>query len=230
MRQVTHKGDHLTFASLGLSADLPYGIMNCEYLPGVFRRYSEKFESRSSISRDGYLGLLHYIVAKKDKKLLNRIIKAGWKRNWDFDTMPELNSSKDYTNMAPLIPLFYALKWHLNNSGNIRKFLTQLILTIYVMPPILKAKTGYRAHLGVLGVLLAMRVGIRSKYHEIIMKDYVKYNKQNPLFRLMYLKLSGKPYDYSEVMQDFEPVIGCHGWGSCEPDVFEGLCRIVDHL
>lgn len=228
MLQVEHKGDHLTFASLGLSVDLPYGIMNCEHLPGVFRRYSGKFQSRSSISRDGYLGLLHYIVAKKDKALINRIIKAGWERNWNFDTMPELKSSSDYTNMFPLIPLFYIVRNYF--VRNYISFPDKILLSFYCNPPLLNAKTGYRAHLTSIIVLLAMRLGVKSLYHRWIIKTLVKHNPNNPLFNLMHYKLEDKEYDYKKVMSTFEDKIGCHGWGSCEPIVFKKLCELVHNL
>ena len=168
------RGEYLVFAGLGSSVGLKeLPIARCEVESGVFKRYWLSFDSRSSISRDGYIGVLHYIVANNDTVMLDRIIKAGWKHKW---TMGE--GDFDYVNIYPLIPLLYAMKY-----GN----WIPTIPTICVG----KMKTGFRAHLLAVTILLELRMKRKSIWHLRSMKTLVGNNPDNPMFLALYNYING---------------------------------------
>ena len=209
--EITHRGDYLTFAALGVSVGLPYEVSECEREPGVYTRHWLPFDSRSSVSRDGYLGVLHWAVSTGDIDRVNRIIKAGWGRRWNMG-----EGNWDYVNMSPLIPTLYAIKWGIPRLSG--------LIPLVALP---KLRRGYRAHLLAISVLLQLRLGYKSWISQWSMGKLVESNPSNPLFNLIYNKMSGRVYNYDTIMSKFENKIGCHGWGSCEPAVFRALCNWI---
>lgn len=213
---ITHFGDYLVFAGLGSSVGLDLPIARCEVEPGIFRRHWLPFESRSDISRDGYLGVLHYIAAKNDMAMLNRILHAGWKRGW---TMGD-RGDWDYVNMLPLVPLMYMLKY----GG---WFPT--IPTICVG----KMKTGFRAHLLAITILLELRAGKKSFWHKWSMRRLVKYNPENPMFLALLNYIENKDnllVDFHIDLEYCKWEEGCFGWGSCPPEVFYRVTKFIINM
>lgn len=209
------RGDYLVFAGLGSSVgmtDLP--ISRCEIQTGVFQRHWLPFESRSSISRDGYLGVLHNIVATDNRYMLDRIIRAGWQRKW---TMGEGNF--DYVNMYPLVPLMYAIKY-----GS----WVPTVPTICVG----KMKTGFRAHLLAITILLELRIGKRSMWHKWSVDKLVRNNPKNPMFRALQNYLYGRSQNSARMLCQGSDkwVEGCFGWGSCPPEVFLAVTKFIINM
>ena len=208
------RGDYLVFAGLGSGVGLDLPIEKCEVESGVFRRHWLPFDSRSSISRDGYIGVLHYIVANNDTVMLDRIIKAGWKRNW---TMGE--GDFDYVNIYPLVPLLLALRY-----GN----------WVPTLPTISVGKmlTGFRAHLLAITILLEIRMGRKSFWHKWSMKRLTKANPDNPMFLALYNYIDG--YTQQNVQRLCKESSswneGCFGWGSCPPEVFYAVTQFICNM
>ena len=165
------KGDYLTFASIGRALGLKYDVAKCEVSPGVWRRHPDLLpaESRSDISRDGYIGVLFLLARMEDReeanRWLDRIIKAGWRRRW---TMGD-RGNFDYVNIWPLIPYIYALRYG------------KWIPT----PPILiwgKAKTGYRAHLAAMMIMIDLEMGKPYSKHQTAISALLDNNRNSEWF------------------------------------------------
>lgn len=203
------RGDYLVFAGLGSSVGLDLPINQCEVEPGVFKRHWLPFDSRSDISRDGYLGVLHHISAKDDKAMLDRIIKAGWKRKWTMGDRGDF----DYVNIFPLVPIIYAMRY-----GS----------WIPTIPTIALGKmlTGFRAHLLAITILLELRIGKKSMWHKWSMRRLVKANPKNPMFRALLDYLEGT-FTFRLSREEFDWEEGCYGWGSCPPEVFYAVTQFI---
>lgn len=67
--------------------------------------------SKSSISRDGLLSVLHYIWTNQDKAMINRLVKYGEKHDWIMGEGP-----KEYTDAIVLVPMILFIKDKLNNT------------------------------------------------------------------------------------------------------------------
>ena len=204
-------GDYLVFAGLGSSVGLDLPIDKCEVEPGVFQRHWLPFDSRSSISRDGYLGVLHWIVASWDIPMLDRILKAGWKRGW---VMGE--GEFDYVNMLPLVPLMYAIKYG---------------AWVPTLPTIALGSmlTGFRAHLLAITILLELRIGKKSMWHKWSMEKLVKSNPDNPMFRALLNHIIGRTqFAVVKMCKESDKwEEGCFGWGSCPPEVFLAVTKFI---
>jgi len=204
------KGDYLIFAAIGTVLGIPgIPIDKCEIEPGIWRRHYnlQSNESRSDISRDGILGVLLYAAIKKDKKLLDRMIKAGWKRKW---TMGD-RGPFDYINMFPLVPLIYALRYG-------KWFPT--------IPPLAVKQmlTGFRAHLLALYIMIEMENGKRGWSHRWSLKQLIKANPNNPWFHALYNKSHKlSQNNVHEMMKHFDNSESAYGWGSCPGEVFKKL-------
>lgn len=201
------KGDYLTFAAIGAALGLDTGHWEaCEKSPGIYRRHPdlEDWESRSDISRDGYLGVLFNSVVLGDTARINRVLWAiletggtvGKRGNWD------------YVNILPLLPLFLAarFKWV--------PFLPMLLPKAFL--------TGFRAHLVALTVMIQLEVGGTGSRR--VVRQLVEANPLNPLFLSILARLEGTSQLPSRVLLSAtEPAEGAHGWGSCPWEVFRGL-------
>lgn len=205
MSELPHidKGDFLTFASISKALGMPYSIESCEIEPGVWRRHPDLkvSESRSDISRDGYIGLIFYALVSGDRDILARVRSAGWKRRW---TMGD-RGLFDYVNIWPLIPYLYAAKWKW-----------------FPTPPVLimgKGKTGYRAHLAAMIIMVDILLGKSYNRHTASIEKLIKHNPTNNLFRAlggMTLVIINGEHDYD--------------WGGCEPELFDLLVRFAGQM
>ena len=108
--------DKLTFKSLyGTAAYILEGIeVDLSALDdnGKWNRDSAPCypkDSVSGISFDGLVGVLHYILAHKDSKMLDQLISYGDSHGWIMGDGP-----KEYTNAYVLIPMIYNMKTHIS--------------------------------------------------------------------------------------------------------------------
>lgn len=204
------KGDFLTFAATGAGCGitgLPFS--KCEVSPGMYRRHPDlqDDESRSDISRDGYLGVLMWAANNTSTDEMNRIIKAGWRRGW---TMGD-RGNFDYINIWPLVPLIYAVrygKW------------------VPTLPPLVvkQNSTGFRAHLMALTILIEMSIGKDTWTHRYSTKKLKEANPDNPWFLALYNKAHKKSQDkVYGMLLNFNFNEAAYGWGSCPGEVMHAL-------
>ena len=92
--------DSLTFKALGAAFVKDFGVMAHEYAPGEWHRdivpcYPD--DSRSEISFDGLLGVLHFAWTRQDRELLTRINNYAVEHNYimgegdeEFTRVPQI--------------------------------------------------------------------------------------------------------------------------------------------
>ena len=68
--------------------------------------------SKSSISRDGMISVLHYVWTTKDAKLLQRLINYGEAHDWIMGDGP-----RDLTDATILTPMIYFIQGKLKNDS-----------------------------------------------------------------------------------------------------------------
>jgi hypothetical protein len=200
-----HKGDYLTFASIGdaleLDADGPF-FKSCEVQPGIWRRHPDIGErSRSDISRDGYLGVIFNALVRNDHSMITRIREAGPARRW---TMGD-RGNFDYINIWPLVPILYAFKY-------------QWMPTI----PTLCTKfnnRGFRAHLLAIAILIEHLMGKDRWSHRQGAKGLAERNNANRWFDELDRLVHGRPAN----LRRLPPYGRDFHWGGCPQEVFEGL-------
>lgn len=225
---VKHKGDFLIFAALAsivcpkkISPADMYSLLKCDKGDGVYVRHPElkEHESRSDISKDGYLGVIFMEVFLGRAEKIEKIIRGGWKRKW---TMGK-RGSFDYVNIWPLIPLLYAAKYP-------DKF------PILIPPAFLfkfgKASVGHRAHFFSLIIMILMKLGYKKSRFTSILEFFMAKNPDNQWFAALYLKsldcpindLGLEPYKLPENQHHG------YGWGSCPNEVLNGLIELTKKL
>lgn len=202
------KGDYLTFASIGRAVGLGLEFFQCEIEPGVWRRHPDlkPEESRSDISRDGYLGVLFYLTKYGYYHKIQDIINAGWKRGW---TMGD-RGNFDYVNIWPLVPLLY------RGVGK----------SVPTIPPLAigTALTGFRAHLCALTIMIERQMGMRRWSHKWSIERLVDHNPDNIWFAALENRILGiNMNDISAMWTKFDSRTGAYGWGSCPGEVFKHL-------
>lgn len=217
------KGDFLTFASLAASLGiLPEDDLKtldrCEIKPGILRRHPELMpgESRSDISRDGYLGHLFRLVrlpVEERNPRLDDVIQAMKKTKCQVGDF----GSSAYTNIWPLSLIYLAAR----HGGKV------------FTPPVFVFKpyaTGFRAHLVALYIQIEMLIGKKRWSHRRSLKTLVKYNPENPWFLALFCKAKGRKLDieFNELIDNIDPVDEAStGWGSCPNSVLIALARSV---
>ena len=193
------RGDYLTFASIG---NLP-GWKSCELRPGIYRRHPDldPSESRSDISRDGYLGVLWRSLVDGDTARIDRILGAILKTG---GTVGE-RGNFDYINILPLLPLFLAARFKLI------PFLPLWIPEQFT--------TGFRAHLVALSIMIELEAGCSGWTSQRAIRKLVSANPENPLFRAILGRMvKAPPPDDTSAAET-----GQYGWGSCPAFVFNLL-------
>ena len=226
-----HKGDFLIFASIALGTgvlsqkDLAT-LLNCEVSTkndkgewvktGVWKRHPnlQEHESRSDVSRDGYIGLLFMLMTLEEgqrNKYLDRLIKAGWSRRW---TMGD-RGSFDYVNIFPLIPLIYACRY--GSLVPVPKVPVWLVRK-------LGGTKGYRGHLTALVILIEMMIGKKSNWQEKMISALIE-DAHNPWYFALASRVADADMYTALVTTGHIPDDGyaATGWGSCPNELYKEL-------
>ena len=176
--------DGLTFRSLGVYAGIKYPLLKQEYKSGQWHRdYKPCFsvgDSRSEISRDGFIMLFLALYNAKDLAAMNRIKAYGIKHNWIMGEGP-----KEYTDILILTPVLYEMIDHLsfNLAGNQEEHKSE--------DSLMKLDT-FR------GNLLAMYIWLRGLMNgeintaeAIALEQLYNANKNNPIYSALNFKFLG---------------------------------------
>jgi len=214
------KGDFLTFGSIARGLELldPYEAamhIRCEVERGVLRRHPDlkTSESRSDISRDGYIGYLFYCLKQtpaRRNRLLGDVLHAIWK----YKGKVGQRGDSGYTNIWPLTLIYLSArysKW------------------IPTPPPIATPTqyTGFRAHLLALYILIEVMCGKKRWSHRYSAEKIYKHNTENPWFYALYCLTHNVDCHALVIgrMLKQVPDVGQAdtGWGSCPNEVLKGL-------
>ena len=194
-------GDFLTFASIasavGVEVNSSWHWKDCEVTPGIYIRHPElqDSQSRSDISRDGYMGVLFNQAMKGDTPTVQKIRKAGLKRRWTMG----IRGDFDYINIWPLVPILYAFKW-------------RWMPTIPTLCTPLNNQ-GFRAHLLALTVCIERSLGKKRWSHKQAARGLMMENPRNPWFRALSLRITGDSFGVGDE----------YHWGGCPPELHEAL-------
>ncbi len=204
-----HKGDFLTFAAIADALDVEvsdaWDWRDCEITPGIYIRHPElqDSDSRSDISRDGYLGVLFNLASRRagvfDIAKVEEIRSAGWPRGW---TMGK-RGNFDYLNIWPLVPLLYAFRW--------RWFPT--------IPTLCTPwnNTGFRAHLLALTICIERALGKKRNCHRDAAWALYNKNQDNRWFRALHYAIIKRHDVYTQYPTD------TYDWGGCPPELHDAL-------
>lgn len=219
-----HKGDFLIFASIAAAHGLvdlltQCKLIDCERAPGLYERYPDikvPEESRSDISRDGYLGLLYGLILNKRKMTMDRVIRSGLLRLGHVGRI----GAFDYVNVFPVLPLFVAARYG------------SWVPTLPVLTSRrLKGTVGFRAHLMALTVMIELLIGKRRWSHRYTMRKLVADNPQNEWFFEL-ARACGVNPTRTRLPFYTIPLTGeaATGWGSCPNVVMLELIKKAKQL
>lgn len=200
-----HRCDRLTFNGLFSGYGKPQDMGGFYYDGLLHRDVSPCYPgfSRSEISLDGILGLLHHIQTWDDRKSLDRILDIGEKNNWIMGDGPI-----EYTNIWALVPIIYEM------AGE------SLVTDI---KDVLK---GYRGHVGAMYIHLRGRVyGSISEAEFRALQALKVASPLNPLYSALFHRYSDG--DQSETIELLDKIFtdkfpegsATTGWGSCPDSV-----------
>jgi hypothetical protein len=208
-----HRCDKLTFFSLysafGIRQDLSHFIYDDMIHRDTTRCYPE--ESRSEVSLDPILMMLHHIVSYGDTALLNEIIRIGSKRGWIMADGPE-----EYTNIFFLISTIYKLKSQYS-----------LVDARSDISSVVDILSGYRGHIAAMYIYLQGRIyGELNEIEYQTMKQIFDSNPENPLYSAIYYRFTNGDQSYTINLLNkyfsygiFPVGISETGWGSCPSSV-----------
>jgi len=130
--------------------------------------------SRSSISYDGILSVLHYIVSTGDEPMLDRLIAYGEKTGWILGEGPD-----EYTHLGHIAPTVYNLKY-------------TFFLTDYVTDLDLKELlSGFRGHLLASFIWLSLRTDGKVNQLELeALEQLVNASEVNPFYQALYHRVT----------------------------------------
>lgn len=107
--------DKITFKAL-VSVNCPQDLSKFE-VNGRWERDSQQCypkDSRSSISRDGLISVLHYIWTKQDHDMIQRLMEYGEAHNWIMGEGPT-----EYTDAIILTPIIYHMHDKIQKKGDL---------------------------------------------------------------------------------------------------------------
>jgi len=179
---ITARCDGLTFRSLGVYVNVDYPIYNHFYDNKWHRDYKPCFvvgDSRSEISRDGFIMLFHALLDLKDLESFKQIRDYGKAHNWIMGEGPT-----EYTSILLLTPILYEiindLSLRITDAGQNSS------------DAILKLDT-FR------GNLLAMYIWLRARLNKEInaveaqaLRMLYDSNQENPLYSVLFYKFLGE--------------------------------------
>ena len=171
-------------------------------------------DSAATISREGYIGWLHYIWSTKDAAALDRIKTYGDANSWIFgEGSPEM---VDMTPLRPIIALMQS-KMSLMAVGTVSDITEQLQGTL----------SGFRGHVLASYLWLWGRVaGQMGVAGRAAITQIYDSNKNDPIYAALYARWVGVDFDSAEALlkdtthfpTDVAPItLSSFGWGSC-PD------------
>jgi len=202
-----HRCDKLTFRGL-LSAFGPrQAVEEHEIEPGKFRRDvipCFPHDSRSSISLDGYLGVMHHAITYEDWGMVQRIDDYARRHRYIMGEGPI-----EYTNILVLAPILSHLAG--NHALGIPKDISD----------------GYRGHVAAILILLRGRTYGRLNNAELFaLKKLHDLSPKNPLYAAAYHRFSdGDQTEAQSILlrdftDSFPETTARYGWGSAPDSVF----------
>lgn len=179
------KCDSLLFTSLYAAAGGNVNVFQAEKLPGEWHRHPG-FEcypgdSKSSISKDMFTGLLQLIWAKRDHAAIERLVDYGNAHDWLMGEA--INDTERYSRtkvLGPFKATFYELRFRLGGAdSDVRKI-------PHVWDPNLK---GFERHLEILDQLLrGMMIGGINDLQLAYLKKVANDEPHNALYQAIYHK------------------------------------------
>lgn len=203
-----HRCDKLTFKALlsayGPRQDLSGFIYDDQIHRDIYPCYPE--ESRSEVSLDPILMMLHHILSYDDKELFQQVYDIGMARGWIMAEGPI-----EYTNIFTLLPRIYEMK---EKYGLVDNTYQDILAS-------------YKGHIAALYIHLKGRInGSISEIEYQTLKLIYESNPRNPLYAALYHKYTDG--DQSETLQiliddfpfnKFPEDTARYGWGSCPSSV-----------
>jgi len=223
--------DNLTFMSLwsAFTSNAETDVYGLELRPGEWHRDTKGCfpnDSKSEISRDGFIMLLNYLRVQEDSSALHRIWDYGVEHNWIMGDGPW-----KLTNMLPLVPVLAKMinkEWtppvvaynvlsmdidsHYDAHTNDVKFTKKDLLT------------GFRGHLLTMYLYLVGKLnGSLNELEFKAVQMLYEENSNNPLVLAVYHRFGdgdqGSAIEIlnSDVKNPWEVTTetGVYGWGSC---------------
>jgi len=228
--------DALTFKALYSAFTSPQDITG-EFTasPGEYMRRVDPNcypdESKSSISRDGIIMVLHDIWTKQDYAGLVELIDFAEDNNFNIGEGPF-----DLINVAPLYPVMLDMKWTMEVNLELTSTKGLYLLGMDIGDLIDKQLTGFRGHLLLSYILLAGRVdGEIGNIKLGILEDLVDKNPNNPFMLSVFHRFTdGIQTKAITILNDDFPTAdiiyddGYRTWGSSPYNVM--FCVIVGIL
>jgi len=173
--------------------------------------------SKSSISRDGLISVLHYIWTKRDHDMLKRLIAYGEERSWVVGEGP-----LEYTDAIILTPIIYYMNAKMINKGDLADDL---------LPTTEDIATSFKGHLLASYIWLAARVngGYIDYPAKVFIGKMYAAAPSDPMYAAMqhrfldgnqtetfYILLNDPTFTVNEFPTD----TGAFGWGSAPVSVY----------
>jgi len=185
---VSPKCDSLLYSSLARVAGLTQvEPLKAEKSPGQYHRHPSfscyPAESKSSVSKDMFVGLYHYLLATKNKDALVRIKDYGAANKW---VMGEAVDTETLVSRAVLSPKLIAQLYRMLGLTSLTEDSEDAIFV----------KLGYEGHLHVLGIYLdgIINAGM-SDFDLKILRGYTDALPKNSLYCAIYHKFFDGVYD-----------------------------------
>jgi hypothetical protein len=189
----TDKCDSLLFSALlAVARDEAINLPAARGVSGQwYRRPSQDCfalgESKSTISRDMFMGVLLYAAYFKDAALINQIWRYGSDNNWNMGQGVDTETEIGRTIWTPSL---------IGLAAQIRKTITGKTVAAIHLPGIYSTVEGYRSHLTMLNIVATYRANAEISGTQVdAIKTIRNASPGNALAQALYAKfISG---DYS---------------------------------
>jgi len=206
--------DRLTFVSLSSSFVNSRSLSNFEYAPGEWHRdvspcYSVG-DSRSEISFDGLIGVLHHAWTSNDRTIVDRLVKYGELHDW---VMGE--GDREITYIPQLKILTADMLSHFN--------------MLEMRPSYLVSAGTHNEHIIALSALLKLRYSGFLEAHDLLI---LKNLKRNPLITAILARVDdGNQAETIAYLEKFPRELpletGIENWGGCPAWLYFFLLYVV---
>lgn len=216
--------DSATFWTHAGAVGVKFDISTIEKVPGRIERHTNSCYpegSRTSSSREMYIGWLHYIWTTKDFAALKRIKEYGNSNGWIFGEGP-----RDFVDMSPLIPIIYLMVNKMNlTEGNNLTFDDTL--------------SGFKGHVLASYLWLWGRVnGQIGPLGMSTLRSLEAANPDDPMYQALLHRFTDGDFSLAKTILDNKDIFpedrapetkASFGWGSC-PDwlyylITDGIIR-----